>query len=310
MTLVLFPSAPFNLREIDEDFSAERTAAKSAGLPTALVDHTRLVNREPLAALAALGEHRGDAIYRGWMLSPSQYESLYSTLAESGISLINAPLAYRTCHYLPDSYAFIEGYTARSVWMPLGGEPPNMTAILNLLRGFEAKPLILKDYVKSQKHYWDEACFIPRANDAGAVERVVHRFTELCGDELNEGLVFREYLPLKRIGTHPLSGMPLAAEFRIFWLDGEPLLSHRYWAELGPFESPLPFDELREIAARVPSRFFTMDVAFLESGELTIVELGDGQVSGLPTNGLAPEFYRRLAHRIGREPLAGALTGE
>lgn len=298
MTLILFPSAPMNLREIDDDFAVEREAARKAGLATALVDHTRLVAGEPLAALAAVGEHRGQAIYRGWMLTPAQYETLYTTLAATGISLVNEPAAYRTCHYLPDSYGYIEEHTARSVWTPLGGEP-NFDAIAQLLSVFEQKPLIVKDYVKSQKHYWDEACFIPRADDREAVERVVRRFIELQGEDLNEGLVFREFLPLKRIGTHPLSGMPLSAEFRIFWLDAEPLLSHRYWAELGPFESPLPFDDLRVVAEQIPSRFFSMDVAFLDSGEVTIVELGDGQVAGLPSPNLAPEFFRRLGHRVG-----------
>jgi hypothetical protein len=300
MTLVLFPSVPLNLRETEEDFRAEREAAKKAGLLTALVDHTRLVEGEPLAALAALGDYRGEALYRGWMLTPTQYETLYTTLAANGISLINDPPAYRACHHLPESYGFIQQHTARSVWTPLSGEP-NFQAISQLLRDFDSKPLIVKDYVKSQKHHWNEACFIPHADDAEAVERVVRRFLELQGDDLNEGLVFREFLPLKRIGTHPQSGMPLSAEFRVFWLDGEPLLSHRYWAELGPFDSALPFDELRAIAAEIPSRFFSMDVAFLESGELTIVELGDGQVAGLPTLTLAPEFFRRLGHRMGSE---------
>jgi hypothetical protein len=297
MTLVLFPSAPLNLRETDDDFAEERAAAKDAGVSTALVDHTRLVNGEPLAALAALGEYQGSAVYRGWMLTPSEYETLYTTLGSSGISLINDPAAYRTCHYLPDSYGFIEPHTARSVWMPLGGAP-NFQAIARLLESFGSNALIVKDYVKSQKHYWNEACFIPHANDLPEVERVVRRFLELQGDDLNEGLVFREFLPLKRIGTHPQSGMPLSAEFRIFWLDAEPLLSHRYWAELGPFDSPLPLEDLRPLAAQVPSRFFTMDVAFLDSGELTIVELGDGQVAGLPSPSLAPEFFRRLARRM------------
>ncbi|HET9934758.1 MAG TPA: ATP-grasp domain-containing protein [Polyangiaceae bacterium] len=297
MTLVLFPSAPMNLREIDEDFEVERQAAKKAGLATALIDHTRLVMGEPLAALAGVGDYQGEVIYRGWMLTPSQYETLYTTLAGRGIHLLNDPAAYRTCHYLPDSYGYIAEHTARSVWTPLSGEP-NFEALANLLASFGSKPLIVKDYVKSQKHYWDEACFISQADDRVSVERVVRRFLELQADDLNEGLVFREFLPLKRIGTHPQSGMPLSAEFRIFWLDAEPLLSHRYWAELGPFDSPLPIEDLRAIAEQIPSRFFSMDVAFLESGEITIVELGDGQVAGLPSPNLAPEFFRRIAHRV------------
>ena len=92
---------------------------------------------------------------------------------------------------------------------------------------FADSSLVVKDYVKSQKHYWQEACFIPAARDLPAVERVVRKFLELQGDDLNEGLVFREFVPLKVVGTHPKSGMPLAAEFRIFWLLGKPILSHR-----------------------------------------------------------------------------------
>jgi len=55
------------------------------------------------------------------------------------------------------------------------------------------------------------------------VQRVVQRFVELQGEDLNEGLVFREFVPLK------------------------------------------------------------------------IVELGDGQVAGLPSQDLAPEFFGRIA---------------
>jgi hypothetical protein len=37
-----------------------------------------------------------------------------------------------------------------------------------------------------------------------------------------------------------------------------------------------------------------MDTAFLADGGWTIVELGDGQVAGLPSADLAPEFFKRL----------------
>lgn len=57
-----------------------------------------------------------------------------------------------------------------------------------------------------EKHYWNEACFIPRASDRSAVERVVSRFLELQGQELAEGLVFREFVPLAIVGKHPQSG--------------------------------------------------------------------------------------------------------
>ena len=302
MSLILFPSQPFSPRDIDPDFELEQSAARKAGLTTALVDHTRLVEGAAAAAVALVPEGQGAALYRGWMLKPDQYESMYERLTERGTFLVNTPAAYRTCHYLPESYPWITGNTPRSVWFPVRGEL-NLHELAAAIAPLGDGPLIVKDYVKSQKHYWAEACFIPAANDFAAVQRVVRRFLELQAEDLNEGLVFREFLPLKIVGTHPKSGTPLAAEFRIFWLDAEPILSHRYWGDLTTFESPLPLAELRPIASRIPSRYFTMDVAFLDSGGWTIVELGDGQVAGLPSPALAPEFFRRVAAaRFGNEP--------
>lgn len=60
---------------------------------------------------------------------------------------------------------------------------------------------------------------------------VVSRFLELHGDDLAEGLVFREYVAFVPLATQSCSGMPLTREYRIFWLDGEPLLTVPYWEE-------------------------------------------------------------------------------
>jgi hypothetical protein len=292
--LMLLPCEPFNPREVDPDFEPERRAAKAAGLDTALIDHSQVLEGAAGAAVARTPEGAGPAVYRGWMLKPNQYEAMHAALLSRGIELINTPEQYRACHYLPESYPWIEGNTPRSVWLRVDGTL-DLERLKQSIAPFGDSSLIVKDYVKSQKHYWQEACFIPSASDLEAVERVVRRFLELQGDDLNEGLVLREFVPLKVVGTHPKSGMPLAAEFRIFWLSGKPILSHRYWGDLTTFDAPLPWAELTPIAERVPSRFFTMDVAFLADGGWTIVELGDGQVAGLPSADLAPEFFQRLS---------------
>jgi hypothetical protein len=294
MSVVLFPSQPFSPREIDADFEAEQMAARAAGLTTALVDHTGIMSGAVAAAVARVPNGRSTALYRGWMLKPAQYEAFHAELLTRDVSLVNTPAQYRTCHYLPDSYPWIQGKTPRTVWVPMQREF-DFASIAPVLAPFGDRPIVVKDYVKSQKHYWAEACFIPAASDLPAVQRVLQRFLELQGEDLNEGLVFREFVPLKIVGAHPKSRLPLAAEFRIFWLDGEPIVSHRYWGDLTAFDVPLPFDEIRPIAARIPSRFFTMDVAFLNDGGWTIVELGDGQVAGLPSHDLAPEFFTRIA---------------
>ena len=286
---------PFSPGEIDPDFVSERDAARLLGFATALVDHTRVVRGEAEAAVGGVTSGPATAVYRGWMMRPEQYEAMYAALEAKGVTLQSNPIAYRTCHYLPSSYPFIEGHTPASVWLALDATRTlDRETLARLIAPFGDKALIVKDYVKSQKQYWNEACFIPSASDLDAVSSVARRFLELQDDELNVGLVFRELVPLEIVGTHPKSGMPLAAEFRIFWKNGEVVLSHRYWGDLTTFDVELPLDELRRIAARIPSPFFTMDVALLRTGGFTVVELGDGQVAGLPDQALAPAFYARM----------------
>ncbi len=44
------------------------------------------------------------------------------------------------------------------------------------------------------------------------------------------------------------------------------------------------FSDFERLARRIDARFFTMDVAMLESGQWAVVELNDGGVSGLPAS--------------------------
>src|SRR5204863_5332052 len=110
----------------------------------------------------------------------------------------------------------LEGQTPRSVWLPGTGKF-DMDRVMELLRTFGDSPLVLKDYVKSQKHAWEEACYIPSASDRQAVERVVTRFLELQGPDLVGGLVFREFAAFEPVGSHSRSGMPLTLEYRLFF---------------------------------------------------------------------------------------------
>lgn len=56
-----------------------------------------------------------------------------------------------------------------------------------------------------------------------------------------------------------------------------------------------PIDEFKGVAVAVQSRFFTMDVARRRNGAWMIVELGDGQVSGLSVGADPHRFYAALA---------------
>ena len=239
------------------------------------------------------------SVYRGWMLRPSQYRLLYEALAAKGIRLINDPVAYQHCHYLPESYSVIEGLTPRSIWMQTTGDV-SIDAVTELLRPFGSKPVIVKDFVKSRKHEWEEACFIPLASDRSAVERVVRRFVELQDEDLSEGLVFRVFVQFQPLTQHSKSGMPLTLEYRLFFLDGSPIYWTQYWEEGDYGDLQPPIEQFQGVAAQVGSRFFTMDVARKTDSEWMIVELGDGQVAGLPENADLHQFYSSMKKNLDR----------
>ena len=89
-----------------------------------------------------------------------------------------------------------------------------------------------------------------------------------------------------------MSGMPLSEEYRVFVFAGRVLIMDNYWRS-----SPNVYiseDEMKwidSIARQIKGCFVTIDLARREDGTLIIMEIGDGQVSGLQQ--IAPEdFYR------------------
>lgn len=290
---VLFPAHPLERGQPDPSYEEEAAAVEGLGLARAIVRIEPLLERGDAQA-AVRGVSARDAapaLYRGWMLAPNHYASLHAALAGRGDMLLNTPSAYRHTHWLPESYAAIEPWTARSAWLP--AKDLTLDSAVALARTFGAGPLIVKDYVKSRKHEWADACFIPSAADEPAFRRVVQRFLELTGSELQGGLVLREFIELELVGDHARSGMPLAREWRVYWLDREPVLVAPYWPEVAG--EPPPVSAFAEAASRVESRFFTMDLARRRSGEWLIVELGDGQVAGLPDGTDPVGFFQRIA---------------
>jgi hypothetical protein len=301
-TRFVFCCDPFSKSEPDSVYATEFEAAEKHGFPCALINFEALVNDDnPQRAVARVAEGTGEtkAVFRGWMMKPDAYTKLYGALLDRNVRLINSPEEYRHAHYLPESFDLIQKRSPRTVWLELHGAP-DFDNIFASLRDFGSSPLIVKDFVKSRKHEWADACFIPSAADTESVRRVVTNFVQRQGSDLNEGLVFREFVDFQSVGKHPKSGLPLFQEYRLFFLSGEMLDVVEYW-ETGAYttDSP-PTDEFSLIAQGIRSHFFTMDVAKTRSGEWLIVELGDGQVAGLPEKLDVDHFYAKFSERLSR----------
>jgi hypothetical protein len=294
---IVFCAEPFTPGVPDSAYADEVAAAQEFGFTTGLIDFEALVHERNVAAAVRRippAADPTDALYRGWMLRPALYAELYAALRERGWVLINDPSAYTHCHYFPESYPIIAPYTPFSVAIEVRAGF-DIASIVPLLAPFGDRPVIIKDYVKSRKHEWYEACFIPNASDDAAVRRVVERFLELQGADLNAGLVLREFVDLQPLAEHSKSGMPLTQEFRLWFVDGRRIYSSQYWEE-GNYTSATPPDDLfADVAQQVRSCFFTMDVAQKRDGTWIIIELGDGQVAGLPATANAAQFFQALS---------------
>ncbi|WP_407918082.1 ATP-grasp domain-containing protein [Kitasatospora sp. NE20-6] len=278
---VLLPLDPLAVRRPrpDPHFLPEAEAVREAGGTWRLLDHDALLAGDAEAAVRLLPEGCGPLWYRGWMVGVASYHALAGALAARGGTLQTSPADYARAHELPGWYEVFAGATPATRWLP-GAGLPGRAALVGAARLLGSGPAVVKDYVKSRKHEWHEACFVPELTDADALCRVVARFVELQGDDLAGGVVLRRFEDF--VQRSDGGGPAQAVEARVWWLDGEPVLVGPHPDVPGDVPAP-DLSAVRPLVSALGCRFVTTDVAQRAGdGEWRVVEVGDGQVSGLP----------------------------
>lgn len=283
---LLFPSDISDRHAPDSDFAEEAAAAQNAGFAVTLFSLERLRDGNPLAALGATADAPGaetPLLHRGWMLTPVEYADLFAVLRERhGYQLAVVPDAHSEAHYLPSAYAHLVGLTPESVWTT----GADIDAAWQLYEAWNRPAAIVKDYVKSAKHRWLAACFLPEGSDKAHFGAVLSALAAYRGGDFAGGYVLRRFAPLRQIGQTAW-GQPLHEEYRLFFWRGD-CFAH-------PPAFPSNTAAWGKIAARFGSPFISMDIARTNTGEWIVVEVGDGGVSGLP-DAVTPEaFYLSLA---------------
>lgn len=155
-------------------------------------------------------------------------------------------------------------------------------------------PFVLKGRSSSFKHHWSELMFAEDKAEAVRKAAVLRERQVIA----QQGLLFRRFVPLEAFGHTP-SGLPISNEWRFFFVRERLIGYGYYWARLAPAGRPA-IDAAgvafaRDCAARVADSavFFVVDIARTTDGRWLLIELNDGQTSGLM--GLdADEFYRQL----------------
>ena len=285
----IFCADPLDSKSVEPYFADEVEPAKAAGFSPIRLNHDDLNRRiDPASSLMKTRfDGQGRAIYRGWMLSVEAYAALYVTLAERGISLLTTPAQYQTCHHTPCSYAALSEWMPKTAWLPIE-EIDDRSRVRQVTEQFGSSPLIIKDWVKSQASgYWREACYISDASNAEEVDRVVSRFRDLQAESLVGGVVFKAYVPLLPVGDP-------AHEYRAFVVHGRVVGCWPRCEAARELGSP-PRDLLNRIATKIPSPFASADFGRDQEGRWWLLEVGDGQVSGLPSPEAAEAIFTGLA---------------
>ncbi|MFG2990371.1 ATP-grasp domain-containing protein [Streptomyces sp. NPDC048257] len=274
-TTVLYCSDPLNERRADAHFAAEARQLRAAEGTVVLLDHDALLAGDTERAVARVPGGAGAVWYRGWMIPVDRYAELDAALRRRGGALAVTPDAYRRAHELPGWYETFAGLTPVSGWLPTApGVVPDPEVLAALAAGLPPGAAIVKDYVKSRKHEWDEACYVPDLADAAALHRVVARFVALQGGFLAGGVVLRAF-------EHFVAQRAAAAEVRVWWRDGAPRLVTAH-PDSPVAEVPAPdLEPVRAAVEALGCPFVTTDLALRADGVWRVVEVGDGQVSDL-----------------------------
>jgi hypothetical protein len=214
------------------------------------------------------------------------YKEQEEDIKNIGASLINTYAQHRYIADMGNWYQDLEFITPKS-W-------PGINWV------DEDGPYVLKGETNSRRQKWFTHMY---AKDFDAVHRV---YEKLRDDALlsNQTIWIRKFEEFKNYGNQ-VNGLPISDEYRFFICDNQILSGGFYWtscmedivdSNLGiPDVSRVPREFIRTIIKAVgnKARFYAVDVAQKSNNEWTVVELNDGQMSGLSEN-KADDVFRNL----------------
>lgn len=295
MRNIIFPAYPDLPRKLNPYFQAEVDAAQSAGFGISIVSDDSTTGPVTITNKTA-----DNYIYRGWLVKPSYYQEMSDV---AGKPLLNSHQDYMSSYLLPNWYKnFTVDETPESLIIHADDIAKNGLGwvVEQVMDYFKSDaPLMMKDFLKSLKYEWYDACLIKDGADAKEIMRITSNFFELRGRDFVGGLVYRKLLSLKRAGIHPKTRTPVPIEFRTFFLHQKPMVTISIWEKEVGIDyltegTPPPQDFLEGVGKKIVSPFVAVDLAKDVNDKWWTIEVNDGGAAGLPEHMDVKDFYRRL----------------
>ena len=279
MYTILFPSDYFNRNKIDTELEQEYIAAKKAGFGVMLFDYSSWFESKKLVLNQNVDCDL--VLYRGWMMKPELYCEFEKQLKSLGYYPIVDSSSYKRLHEFVHVYPIIRNDTVHMVKFPL-----HTRMDVKFLQDIFGR-FMVKDYVKSVKGS-DFPVYFDSTITQSEFDNWMEKFYECRGDLLTGGICIKKYLDLKKYDSH-------TNEYRAFYYHNELMILMKSSNQI--IEYCKPPVELINKYKMLDSPFFTIDFAELEDGSWTVIECGDGQVSGITDSSQTELFYKLLKEK-------------
>jgi len=214
-------------------------------------------------------------VWVGYIPTPERYAALYRAALAHNICMVNTPEQYQSAMEFDRFYPLLGDLTPTSRVVT---EPRQLAAAAEAL-GF---PLFVKGAVKSNKEQGWRACV---AEDMAQLSTIAEGLFRQA--RRSRGRVILRRLARLRMIASDYQAFPLGREYRAFVHQGRVLACGFYWDEHAD-SARLTADEERaihalacEAARRVGTPFIAVDIGQQEDGRWIVIEVGDGQFSGL-----------------------------
>jgi hypothetical protein len=225
----------------------------------------------------------GDLVIGRYSVLPF-YKELERDIKWNGGSLINSH--YQYC-YVADlkNWYYDLGELTPETWFDLSEIPDN------------AGDMVLKGETNSRKDRWKTHMFAKNKKEATEV------YLRLRDDQLfdNQNIYARKFVKFKKYFDDVVSSQPIIKEFRVFCYKTNILAKGFYWSnhldQINEIPDPscIPDSFLTKVMNILSEKitFYSIDVAETESGDWMVVEVNDGQQSGL-SNCSSVDLYKNL----------------
>lgn len=156
----------------------------------------------------------------------------------------------------------------------------------------ENVPMVVKGITNSKKMNWDKYMFANNKKEALDKMFLLQEDTYLN----NQDIIFRKFEKLKTY-EFGINNIPITNEWRFFFLHDQLIDYGYYWSiseQTGVIDNQaiLFAKKIGHIISKKVN-FYVVDIAQKENGDWIVIEINDGQMSGLST--IPPErFYKNL----------------